>query len=159
MGRALALTRRGFVVALGGAAFVPPMSAAEGLPNVVVTRDPNCGCCGGWVEHLKVAGFPVEVLESSDLTSIKARLGVPQRLAACHTGEVAGYVVEGHVPAAAIRRLLSERPQATGLAVPGMPVGSPGMEIEGKAPETYTVILFGPHGERPFARFRGGQEL
>jgi hypothetical protein len=102
MRRALALTRRSFVAAIAGAAFVPPMSAAEGLPKVVVMRDPNCGCCSGWVEHLKDAGFPVEVLESSDLTSIKARLGVPQKLAACHTAEVAGYVVEGHVPATAI---------------------------------------------------------
>jgi len=79
-------------------------------------------------------------------------------LAACHTAEVAGYVVEGHVPAGAIKRLLAERPDAKGLAVPGMPVGSPGMEVEGTAPETYEVMLFGPAGHRPFARYRGGQE-
>src|SRR3954469_8374390 len=75
-----------------------------------------------------------------------------------HTAEVAGYVVEGHVPAGAIKRLLAERPDAKGLAVPGMPVGSPGMDVEGTAPETYEVILFDPAGQRPFARYRGSQE-
>ena len=83
---------------------------------------------------------------------------MPQALAACHTAEVDGYVIEGHVPAPAIKRLLSERPQAKGLAVPGMPIGSPGMEVEGSEPEVYPVVLFGPAGQRIFARFRGAQE-
>jgi hypothetical protein len=90
---------------------------------------------------------------------VKVRLGVPQALAACHTGEVAGYVIEGHVPAVAIKRLLSEKPQAKGLAVPGMPIGSPGMEVHGIEPETYEVVLFGPFGKRTFTRYRGVQEV
>jgi hypothetical protein len=98
------------------------------------------------------------MVETAELNRVKARLGVPPSLAACHTAEVAGYVVEGHVPAGAIKRLLAERPDAKGLAVPGMPIGSQGMEVEGAAPETYEVMLFGPAGQRPFARYRGGQE-
>ena len=113
------------------------------LPKMIVTKDPNCGCCGGWVEHMKAAGFPVEVITSSDVDQVKLRLGVPDDLASCHTAEVSGYVVEGHVPADAVKRLLAEKPQARGLAVPGMPMGSPGMEVAGKAPESYEVVLFG----------------
>jgi hypothetical protein len=124
---------------------------------MVVTRDPNCACCGGWVAHVKAASFPVEVIEAVDLAALKARLGVPESLAACHTAEVGGYVVEGHVPADAIKQLLAERPQARGLAVPGMPVGSPGMEIPSTPPETFDVILFGAQ-PRVFARYRGAQK-
>ena len=90
---------------------------------------------------------------------MKVRLGVPSKLVACHTGEVAGYVLEGHVPAGAIKRLLAEKPAAKGLAVPGMPAGSPGMEVEGMEPETFEVILFGPSGQRTFARYRGAREV
>jgi hypothetical protein len=126
---------------------------------MVVTKDPSCGCCRAWAEHVRAAGFPVEIVESASVARLKARLGVPQDLAGCHTAEVGGYVVEGHVPAAAIRRLLEERPAATGLAVPGMPVGSPGMEVEGSPPETYEVMLFGPSGRRRFARYRAAEEL
>lgn len=85
------------------------------------------------------------------MNDVKTRLGVPQTLASCHTGEVGGYVIEGHVPAPSIKRLLAERHQAVGLAVSGMPVGSPGMEVEGLEPDTYEVILFGPSGQRSFA--------
>ena len=146
--------RRAFI---GGAtASVRGLAAkAQSLPRVLVTRDPSCGCCGGWVEHIKSAGFPVQVTETGEVNRVKVRLGVPQALAACHTAEVDGYVIEGHVPAAAIKRLLVERPEGKGLAVPGMPVGSPGMEVAGSEPETYDVILFGPSGKRTFARFRG----
>lgn len=146
------------LTALAGA----PWGAAygtENLPKVTVTRDPNCGCCEAWAEHLRQAGFPVEVVGTSNISQVKAKLGVPSDLAACHTGEVSGYVVEGHVPASAIKRMLAERPSATGLAVPGMPVGSPGMEFEGAEPDTYAVILFGADGQRTFARFRGGDEV
>ena len=83
-----------------------------------VTKDPSCGCCDGWVAHIEAAGFPVRVVESTDMDSLKQRLGVPAELASCHTAEVGGYVVEGHVPAAAIRRLLAERPDATGWPFP-----------------------------------------
>jgi hypothetical protein len=131
---------------------------AQATPRIVVTKDPNCGCCGGWVDHLRTSGFTAEVIESSEINRVKVRLGVPQDLASCHTAEIDGYVIEGHVPVQAIRRLLAERPQAKGLAVPGMPVGSPGMEVAGTEPEPYEVILFGPSGQRTFARFRGTVE-
>lgn len=131
---------------------------AEALPLVEVTKDPSCGCCGAWVDHLRAVGFPVRVVESDNVESLKARLGVPAELASCHTAEVEGYVIEGHVPAAALKRLLAERPAATGLAVPGMPAGSPGMDYPGVAPERYDVVLFGSDGQRTFARFLGGQE-
>ena len=132
---------------------------AAGLPRMVVTKDPSCGCCTGWAEHVRAAGFPVEIVETDSLNRVKARLGVPQDLAGCHTAEVGGYVVEGHVPASMVKRLLAEKPQAKGLAVAGMPVGSPGMEVEGMEPDAYEVVLFGPLGRRAFARFKGGREV
>jgi hypothetical protein len=138
---------------------LPRRSWAETLPKMTVTRDPNCGCCGGWVTHVKAAGFPVEVIEAADLAPLKARLGVPDALISCHTAEIGSYVVEGHVPADAIKRLLVERPRATGLAVAGMPIGSPGMEVSGTLPETYEVVLFGQGQQRVFARYRGSQAL
>ena len=130
---------------------------AEASPAIMVHRDPTCGCCGGWIEHLRRAGFSVAVVETRDLDTVRERLGVPAELASCHTAEVQGYVVEGHVPVAAIRRLLTERPQAAGLAVPGMPMGSPGME--GGTPETCAVVLFGPQGRLTFARYRGDSQI
>ena len=108
---------------------------------------------------MRGAGFPVTAIDVADLAAIKGRRGVPDRLAACHTAEVEAYVVEGHVPAAEIARLLAERPAATGLAVPGMPVGSPGMEVPGRAPDVYEVILFGPAGQRVYAHYLGGERL
>ena len=132
---------------------------AETLPLVTVTKDPSCGCCEGWADHIRAAGFPVQIVESADVDSVKRRLGIPAELASCHTAEVDGYVIEGHVPAAALRQLLAERPAATGLAVPGMPAGSPGMEFPGVEPEPYDVVLFGPGGQMRFARFRGGREV
>jgi hypothetical protein len=132
--------------------------AAETLPRMVVTKDPTCGCCTAWVEHVRAAGFDVAVVESSDLSRLKIRLGVPQTLASCHTAEIGGYVIEGHVPPAVIKRLLAEKPDAKGLAVPGMPVGSPGMEVEDMEPDTFEVVLFGPSGQRTYARYTGGRE-
>ena len=90
---------------------------------------------------------------------MKVRLGVPDDLASCHTAEVGGYVIEGHVPADAIKRLLAEKPQAKGLAVLGMPIGSPGMEVEGVEDDTYDVVLFGPAGQKTFARYKGIRTL
>lgn len=138
--------------------FTIGQARAEALPLVSVTKDPSCGCCEGWVAHIKAAGFPVQVVESPDMDSLKQRLGVPGELTSCHTAEVGGYVVEGHVPAAAIRRLLAERPDATGLAVPGMPAGSPGMDFPGVDPEPYEAFLFGP-ATRTFGRFLGSREI
>ncbi|QRZ13658.1 DUF411 domain-containing protein [Paracoccus methylovorus] len=131
---------------------------AEALPLMTVTKDPSCGCCSDWIAHIEAAGFPVRVVNSADVDSLKQRLGVPDELTSCHTAEVGGYVVEGHVPAAAIRRLLAERPDATGLAVPGMPAGSPGMDFPGSDPEPYEAFLFGPT-IRTFGRFLGSREI
>jgi hypothetical protein len=156
------LGRRRFLTVLGAAGIglvVREASAQESLPKVMVTKDSSCGCCSGWVDHLKSAGFPVEVRETSEINQVKVRLGVPQDLASCHTAEVGGYVVEGHVPAGAIKRLLAEKPPGKGLAVPGMPMGSPGMEMDGMAPDTYEVVLFGPSGRTTFARYQGSRQV
>lgn len=159
----LSCTRRALMLGAArsaGALALPSLAwAAEALPRMRVTRDPNCGCCGSWVAHVKAAGFPVEMIEVADLAPLKARLGVPEALIACHTAEIGGYVIEGHVPANEIKRLLDERPQATGLAVAGMPVGSPGMEVAGTPAETYEVVLFRPGSQHVFARYRGQQAL
>lgn len=138
-----------------------PRALALTLPKVVVSKDPSCGCCGAWAGHIRQSGFPVEEIETSGVNRIKARLGVPAALASCHTAEVDGFVVEGHVPAAALKRLLADRPPgAKGLAVAGMPVGSPGMEVNGVEPDEYDVVMFGNDGQqRRFARFKGGEEL
>jgi hypothetical protein len=153
-------TRRAVLGGLAATSLFTPASRprAEALPKIVVTKDPTCGCCAGWVDHLRASGFTAEVIENSEINLIKMRLGVPQDLASCHTAEIGGYVIEGHVPASAIKRLLAEKPAGKGLAVPGMPIGSPGMEVDGPAPETYEVILFGTSGQRTFARFRGAVE-
>lgn len=155
----MTFTRRTALLTLASIAVVTTArSGNAAAPTVTVSKDPNCGCCVGWAEHLRVSGFAVDVRDVTDLAPVKARLGVPGDLAACHTAEVGGYVIEGHVPASAIRRLLREKPQAKGLAVPGMPTGSPGMEVPGSAPEEYAVILFGAT-RRTYARFRGTTEL
>lgn len=133
--------------------------AAEPLPRMTVTRDPGCGCCGDWIAHVKAAGFSVDEIESGNLVPLKTRLGVPVELSSCHTAEIGGYAIEGHVPADAIKRLLAERPQAKGLAVGGMPIGSPGMEVAGTPPETYDVVLFSADGQGVFARYRGTQVI
>ena len=156
------ISRRGLLAGLAASGLILTSRgslATEMLPKMVVTKDPNCGCCTGWIAHVRAAGFLVEVIESSEISRLKTRLGVPQDLASCHTAEIGGYVVEGHVPPAVIKRLLTERPDAKGLAVPGMPVGSPGMEVEGMEPDTYEVVLFGPSGERTYARFTGSREV
>jgi hypothetical protein len=155
------LTRRRATAALAACTLIPwtGLAASATLPNAVVSKDPSCGCCGGWVEHLRAAGFAIEVNDTAELNRVKARLGVPAELHACHTAEIAGYVIEGHVPAAAIERLLREKPQAKGLAVPGMPVGSPGMEVPGSPPEEYTVFIFGDFGKRQYARFKEVREI
>lgn len=156
--RTYVITRRSLVGLMAAVALAVPV-AAPFADEVIITvhKDPNCGCCSGWVKHLREAGLTVRVEETSELDSVRTRLGVPVDLVACHTAEVAGYLVEGHVPAAAVRRLLSERPNARGLAVPGMPVGSPGME--GGPPQHYMVVLFGPDGHRPFMHFIGNKVI
>ena len=152
------LSRRAVLAGLAAGLAGGRSVAAEGLPTVAVSKDPSCGCCEKWVAHLRDSGFSVTVTEGP-VNPVKARLGVPRELASCHTALVDGYVIEGHVPAGAIKRLLAERPTGTGLAVPGMPVGSPGMEVEGMEPDTYEVVLFGPKGRSTFARYRGGEPV
>ena len=146
------MTRRDVLIA-SAACVLPSAALVAAEPLVTVHRDPSCGCCSGWVQHLQRAGFATEVVDTKDLDAVKVRLGVPDDLAACHMAEVSGYVIEGHVPAVALKRLLAEKPDAAGLAVPGMPVGSPGME--GGSPERYDVMLFGPSGRRSYMRFLG----
>ena len=111
---------------------------------VEVWKDPNCGCCGEWVKHVEANGFAVKVNNTGN-NAARARLGIPAALGSCHTAEVAGYAVEGHVPAADIRRLLAEKPNAVGIALPGMPIGSPGMEQGGRR-DPYDVLLVAKGG-------------
>jgi len=120
-------------------------AANAGLPLVVVHKSPTCGCCQAWAEHMQAAGFPVETRDTQDLDAIKAEVGVPYGQGSCHTARVGDYFVEGHVPADDVKRLLAERPDARGLTVPGMPVGSPGME-QGDAREPYDVLLVARDG-------------
>jgi hypothetical protein len=133
------------VTGLAGTAFVAPAfaqaSAAEKTP-LEVWKDPNCGCCKDWVTHLEANGFAVRVNDTGN-SAARTRLGVPAQLGSCHTALVAGYAIEGHVPAREIRRLLKERPQAVGLTVPGMPVGSPGMDgaAYGNRRDPFDVLL------------------
>jgi hypothetical protein len=148
-------SRRDFLRAAGAAAAVAittrRLGAAEAPPIMTVYRSPSCGCCKKWVEHIRAAGFRVDVKELDDLSEIKATLGVPSALQSCHTGVLGAYFIEGHVPADLARRLLKERPKILGLAVPGMPIGSPGME--GGVPERYDVIAFERTGvTRVYAR-------
>jgi hypothetical protein len=149
------ITRR-LAVVLCASVVLPFPAFATNRPLVTVHKDPNCGCCGGWVSHLELNGFDTKVIETTKLNPLKAKLGIPLDLAACHTAEVGGYLIEGHVPASAIQRLLSERPKAKGLAVPGMPQGSPGMTGEF---EQYDVILFGPHERQVYATYKGDKEV
>jgi len=142
------LTRR---AAIAAAAAVPLLFAAGAeaapAPVIAVTKSPTCGCCNGWIAHLRRAGFQVSVTETADVTPTARRLGVPDDLRSCHTASVGGYAIEGHVPAADIRRLLRDRPAAAGIAVPGMPMGSPGMD-HGGTREPYQTILFTRAGRR-----------
>lgn len=119
--------------------------ADANLPLVVVYKSPTCGCCESWVGHMQGAGFPVEVRDMQDLSAIKAEVGVPAGLGSCHTARIGDYFVEGHVPADDVKRLLAEHPDARGLAVPGMPQGSPGME-QGRPDEPYDVLLVAKDG-------------
>jgi len=147
------VSRRSALGIVAAAVIAPTVSEADPTPVIRVHKDPSCGCCSSWVRHLEAVGFNVTVREERNLQDVRKRLGVPADLVACHTAEAGGYVIEGHVPAPAIQRLLKERPIATGVAVPGMPMGSPGME--GGTPERYTVILFGPDGRRAYMEFEG----
>ena len=121
-------------------------AVAQRPPVVEVYKSPTCGCCANWVEHLRKSGFAPKTTELDDreLDAVKARHNVPRQVESCHTAVVGGYVIEGHVPASDIQRLLKERPAVVGLAVPGMPIGAPGMEGPGAKP--YNVVTFDKQG-------------
>lgn len=145
--------RRYFVLAAGAvlALGMLPAALAQGaLPLVTVYQSPTCGCCGEWVKHMRASGFRVETRDMDDVTPIRRRLGVPGELSSCHTATVGGYAIEGHVPATDVKRLLREGTRVKGLAVPGMVIGSPGME-QGPA-QPYATMAFDEHGHRVFER-------
>jgi hypothetical protein len=150
-------TRRSALLLAAGAAICATTGSRAAEEQIItVYKDPSCDCCSGWVQHLQHAGFTVKTIETSDLKPVKTRLGVPNDLAACHTAQIGGYVIEGHVPAVALKRFLNDKPSAIGLAVPGMPVGSAGME--GGTAEPYDVMMFGPAGPRTYMRFLGERD-
>ena len=123
----------------------PSATAPSKEPTITVYKDANCGCCKSWIEHLVKHGYRVDAKDSPDMTEIKRSLGVPDALTSCHTAVVNGYLIEGHVPAADIARLLKTKPKVAGLAVPGMPMGSPGME--GSRTQKYDVLSFDKAGK------------
>ena len=136
----LALTAALGAGALSADARRPAVAADE----ILVYKTPTCGCCGKWVDHMKANGFTATVKDTVTVMPIKQRLGVPPSMASCHTTVVNGYVVEGHVPASTVRKLLKERPAIVGIAAPGMPAGSPGME--GPVSQRYDVVTFDRSG-------------
>jgi len=140
------ISRRHLVAAFALLAVVPRARATA--PVLEVWKMRGCSCCAGWAERFEAAGFATKVQEVDDVGAVRAAAGVPADLGGCHTSKVAGYVIEGHVPVAAVQRLLAERPTILGLAVPGMPLDSPGMEIEGEKAEPYEVTAFAANGSR-----------
>ena len=143
-----ALARLAGVLVLGSlvSASAPGPRAESAAPvRVTVFKDPNCGCCKSWIEHLREHAFEVVAKDTADMGAVKRTGSVPQRLYSCHTAFVDGYVVEGHVPAADIRRMLADKPRIAGIAVPGMPAGSPGMEVPGRV-DRYDVVAFNRDG-------------
>ena len=137
-------------------AFAVPLlaavSASSSAVAITVYKNPQCGCCKGWVDHLRKEGFEVTAKDVDDMAAIKAKLGIPASLGSCHTAVVGSYVVEGHVPAGDIRKLLAEKPKVAGIGVGGMPIGSPGMEVPGRAADKYDVTAFTKDGkQRVFA--------
>ena len=139
------MLRRKLLLALAPLALLACAESAAAA-TLRVTKTASCGCCAGWVEHMRKSGFKVEVHDVDDVTPTAARLGVPAKLRSCHTSEINGYAIEGHVPAADVKRLLAARPKAAGLAVPGMVMGSPGMEAGGRG-HAYQTILFDKAGK------------
>jgi hypothetical protein len=132
-------------LAVTAALLFAPVAALATGEEVVVYKDPNCGCCGAWADHMREHGFAVREIATREMALVKSEAGVPRALGSCHTATVGGYVVEGHVPAADVRRMLDDRPAIAGIAVPGMPLGSPGMEGPYPA-QRYDVIGFDAQG-------------
>ncbi len=148
------------VLLLAGATLLAPAAArAASQPLVTVYKDPSCACCGAWADHIAKAGFSTTIVEEPRMNAIKVRFGIPSALWSCHTAEVENYLLEGHVPATALIRLLATRPSVSGIAVAGMPVGSPGMDVAGMEPETYDVMAFGSETPSLFMRFHGASPI
>ncbi|CAN7351726.1 DUF411 domain-containing protein [Pseudoxanthomonas sp. LjRoot168] len=143
-------------VTTGSAHAAPPRKAAAATTSkIIVHRDAYCGCCHLWVEHLRKEGFTVDDRVEEAMSPVKERLGILPEHASCHTAEIEGYVVEGHVPASDIRRLLRVRPAIRGLVLPGMPLGSPGMEVDVADVSPYTVLALGKDGStKPYTEHR-----
>ena len=150
----MTLDRRHFLLAGTAMIAVAGTARADEASTMMVYKSPSCGCCGAWIEHVREAGMRVAVQNMDDVTTAKTRLGVPQELWSCHTALIGDYVIEGHVPVSDIQRLLAERPDMRGIAVPGMPAGSPGMEVPGYS-EAYEVYAFTETGHEVFARHGG----
>jgi hypothetical protein len=138
------MKRRLFIQAAVGASVAMPLLAMAAAPVIEIFKTESCGCCGAWVEHLKANGFVTRVVNVDNPSDYRERGGIPKELGSCHTGMVQGYAIEGHVPASDIKRLLATKPKARGLAVPGMPLGSPGMEGPRKDP--FDVLLVDAKG-------------
>jgi hypothetical protein len=149
----LASLTRAAAAGLACGALLPALAGAEGAVSIVVYKDPGCGCCKEWVKHLQAAGLRPVVHDRSDVDTLKDSLGVPAPLRSCHTAVAGKYVIEGHVPAADLKRLLARAPKGVlGIAVPGMPAGAPGMEV-GAQRDRYDVIAFSANGKTSvFAR-------
>jgi hypothetical protein len=145
--------RRNILVAITSLIVLAISSPSQSSgPLITVFKTPTCGCCGKWVEHLKANGFTVKVQEVNDTSAYERQYRVPRTMESCHTAVVNGYTIEGHVPATEIKRLLNEKPKAVGLAVPGMPVGSPGMEAAHS--EAFSVFVFDEGGHTSvYARY------
>jgi hypothetical protein len=141
------MTRRQLLGALALFAATGMRPSAQKGPAVQVYKDPTCGCCSLWVEHLRKAGFSATVTDVADMAAIKAKHGVPSQARSCHTAVVDGYTIEGHVPAVDVQRLLKERPRVVAIGVPGMPIGSPGMEVASVKPQPYDVLAFDKAGQ------------
>jgi hypothetical protein len=149
----MTLTRRSILMMVATAVMVgaPLLVGAaqqrgtQTLPAVTVYKDPNCGCCSLWITHMERAGFRVTATNTANMPALRAKLGVPGPVQSCHTAVVDGFVVEGHVPADDVKRLLASRPKVKGVAVPGMPLGSPGME-QGNVKHHYSVLTFDDAG-------------
>ena len=140
----LATLTLGIVLALGANVW---MAAQATRPQMTVYKSATCGCCSKWVEHMQANGFDVKAINVDDIDKVKRERGVPADATSCHTAIVNGYIVEGHVPADAVLKVLKEKPAIAGIAVPGMPMGSPGMEIPGGQKEAFNIVAFDKAGK------------
>lgn len=133
-----------FLLTLGSLGVVP--ASAQSKSRLTVYKDAGCGCCALWIKHMESNGFSATASNMDDMNAVKTKHGVPASLRSCHTTIVDGYVVEGHVPASYVQRMLKERPQIAGIGVPGMPIGSPGMEVAGMKPQSFDIFSFDKTG-------------